>query len=78
MQGKETITPGQLRLLALICRFIDEHGSAPSVRELAALLSVSPNGAHCHLRRLRKKGLVTWNYGSWRTLRPLVRIEVWK
>lgn len=64
------LTARQREILAWIDAYIREHGYSPSVRELVQAFGFKgPNGAACHLRPLRKKGVVTWVDGKPRTLR---------
>lgn len=75
----KTIPPGQLRMLALLCGYIDETGMSPTMGELTRLnCASSRNGTFRQLRAMREKGLVSFESRKGRTLRPLVRIEVWK
>ncbi len=46
-------------------------GRGPSWRELCDALLMSIGGVNCHLRALRRKGLVTWEKNKARTLRVL-------
>lgn len=47
-----------------------------TIRELARECGIrNPHGAKCHLLRLRKLGLVTWEEGRHRTLRAKCRVE---
>ena len=60
-----------LRILLLLQ---SSHGCSPSLRWLAERLGIrSMNGVHCHLRRLRGLGLVTWEPKRFRTLRATCR-----
>lgn len=75
--GFGIIPPGQLRLLVLLCGFIDEHGCSPTMEELTRLNgSSSLNGTAQQLEAMWRKGLVEWEPIKARTLRPLVRVEV--
>jgi SOS-response transcriptional repressor LexA len=47
------------------------QGGAPSVREIADDMKLSStNAVHLHLLRLRRLGLIDWEDGKARTLRP--------
>ncbi len=50
------MTPRREALLAFVERFQAEHGSSPSVREMAAELGASPSTVHYHLRVLEATG----------------------
>lgn len=56
-----------------ILQFIEsqiETGVPPTIREIAAEFDIrSPNGVMCHLRSLRKLGLLDWTPGAARSLR---------
>lgn len=64
-----------LRLLLALC-LATQQGQTPSVRDLCRMLGRDINTVHQRLVRLRQLGLVTWEYGRGRTLRPLVRLIV--
>lgn len=46
------------------------HRSGPSVRDLATSFEVSPSTMHSFLSKLADEGLVEWNPGRHRSLRP--------
>lgn len=52
------------------------HARRPPVTmgDLVALLGLSRSTIHGHLVELRRDGLVTWEYGTMGTLRPLVHL----
>jgi SOS-response transcriptional repressor LexA len=67
----QPLTKKQTDIYAWIVAYIESHGYSPTVREICkAFKFASPQGAHCHLRPLRKKGWVTWTDGASRTIRP--------
>jgi repressor LexA len=45
--------------LHFIEHYLDLHGFAPTVREVASHLGVTTKGAHDHLRALQRKGCIT-------------------
>ena len=54
-------TPRQAEMYTLILKHFAEHGSAPTIREVATMGGmVSPNGARSLLVALHKKGLVVF------------------
>lgn len=54
------LTPQQSRILAFIRQHIDQHGHAPTRKEIMHSFSFSsPNGAQEHLRALQRKGVIT-------------------
>jgi repressor LexA len=66
-----TITPRQREVLAFIARFYADHGYAVTNRQICRQFKfVSPNAAVTHLKPLRRHGLVTWQSGQARTIRP--------
>jgi SOS-response transcriptional repressor LexA len=65
------LTKRQRQILDEVTRFQSEHGYCTSVRELMRKFGwASPNAVTSHLRALRQRGLVTWEPGVARTLRP--------
>ncbi len=73
------LPPGQKRVLLEI-GFMQANNKPITVRGLmAATGSRFPNSVHGHLRRLRKKGYITWAIGQCGTIhltRPLTFKEV--
>jgi repressor LexA len=73
MTAKERppLTKRQRQVLDEITRFVEQHGYCTSVRELMRKFGwTSPNSVVTHLRTLRASGLVQWEPGVARTLRP--------
>lgn len=65
------LTKRQRQILDEVTRFQRELGYCTSVRELMRKFGwTSPNAVMLHLTALRKRGLVTWEPGVARTLRP--------
>lgn len=65
------LTKRQRQILDELTRFQSERGYCTSVRELMRRFGwASPNAVLTHLRALRKRGLVTWEPGVARTIRP--------
>lgn len=65
------VTKRQRQILDEVGRFYSEHGYCTSVRELMHKFDFSStNAVVCNLRALQRKGLVTWEPGIARTLRP--------
>lgn len=52
------LTPAQETMLRAITAFKDRRGVAPTVQELADVLSIQPPSAHELLRRLEEKGYI--------------------
>lgn len=65
------VTPRQLDYLQAIESHWREHMRAPTLRELGARLGPSKNAVHEVIRRLRGKGLVTWDRGETKRSRTL-------
>ena len=53
------LTQRQRQTLQFIEHYLDLHGFAPTVREVASHLGVTTKGAHDHLRALQRKGCIT-------------------
>ena len=66
------LTARQREVFDFIVDFAHRHGYCASVRDvMAAIGCTSPNGAVCHLVPLRKKGYVTWDARTARSIRPV-------
>jgi LexA DNA binding domain-containing protein len=67
-------TPRQLEFLEFIRRHILHHGLPPTIREIGEAMGVkSPNGVMCHIKSLRRKGLMRCvGYGKSRGWMPVV------
>lgn len=52
------LTERQRQTLQFIESYIDRHGFAPTVREVAAHLEITTKGAHDHLRALERKSYI--------------------
>lgn len=64
-------TQKQKNVLKFIRHFELEHGTPPSLREIAAGLGISIGTVQAHLRLLQKKDSITWTPGKVRSLRLL-------
>ena len=66
------LTARQREVFDFIVDFAERHGYCASVRDVQlAIGAASPNGAVCHLVPLRKKGYVTWDERTARSIRPV-------
>jgi repressor LexA len=66
------LTARQREVLDFITDFATRHGYCASVRDvMAAIGCTSPNGAVCHLLPLKKKGFITWEPNTARSIRPI-------
>jgi SOS-response transcriptional repressor LexA len=61
-------TARQRLVLATIAAYRQQHGYPPSRTDLANILHCRPNAVQGDLRRLRAKGLVSWEAGKARTV----------
>lgn len=51
------LTSRQRQILDMLLSFARERGYQPSIRDICTATGIrNPNGVHCHLRALRKKG----------------------
>ena len=67
-----TLTDRQRQVLTFITDFAERHGYCCSVRDvMVSIGSASPNAAMCHLLPLRKKGFITWEPLTARSIRPV-------
>ncbi len=63
------LTPKQQQIYDFISSFADEHGSPPSVREIAAAVGLkSPATVHFHLKGLREAGYISQAEGKTRAI----------
>ena len=63
------ITSRQGDVEQFIRDYHETKGYGPSVRDVAAWLGISVNGAAGHLKALRGKGRITWDEGIARSMR---------
>lgn len=52
------LTPRQAQTFRFLVAYLDRHGFAPTVREVAAYLGITVKGAYDHLRALQRKGYI--------------------
>jgi repressor LexA len=65
----EPATRRQQEVLDYIRLFLATYGYPPSIREIAAELSIaSPNGVMCHLEALEQKGFISREPGESRAI----------
>lgn len=58
-QPHDDLSPRQVEVLDMICRFQEQHGVCPSFREIGQALGIrSTNGVSDHVRALERKGYV--------------------
>jgi repressor LexA len=70
------LTDKQKSVYQYVRQFCLSNGYCPSVRDICQHFGFrSPNGAHSHLRALKRKGWLDWHPNQGRTLRPSVRSE---
>ena len=59
MSDAATLTPKQREIYHFICRYIQDEGYPPAIRDIGKEFGiVSPNGVMCHLKALEKKGFI--------------------
>jgi repressor LexA len=68
---RHPLTPRQQEVLLWISGYIDTHGYSPTIREIASAFGWTTNGVMCHLRPMRRKGVVVWLDGHSRTIRVI-------
>jgi len=71
-----TLTSRQKEAEQFIRDYHETHGYAPSVRDVAAWLRISANGAVCHLSALKRKGRILWTPHVARSLRVVDKCKV--
>jgi len=66
------LTPKQLEILQFIQHFIDQHHYSPSYREIMTHFDfTSPGSVYKHIRTLQRKGVLTADRKSHRSLMPI-------
>jgi repressor LexA len=69
----QTVTPQQRCVLDALQHYWAMHNVAPSSKELAAALGVTPQRIHYHLQILQRKGLIENPRGDSRAWRPVLQ-----
>jgi len=65
------LTPRQLQILQFIQHFIDQHQYAPSYREIMDHFNMTSTGSiYKHVRTLKRKGALSTNKHTYRSLKP--------
>lgn len=65
------LTERQREILAFVTRFYADSGYSMTVRDVCKQFGFSsPNGAVCHLKPLKRRGLIEWLPHQARTIRP--------
>ena len=68
------LTPAQQQLYNWIANFLNQHGHAPSIRQMMDAMGLrSPAPVQSRLQHLRKKGWINWQPGQARTLQLAAR-----
>ena len=71
MQSSSSVTARQLAVYDFITEQLENRGVCVTVREIGEHFGIrSPNGVVCHLKALKRKGLIEWDPGRARTIRP--------
>lgn len=64
------VTKKQKDILFAINAYVEEHGYAPSIRDIGKMVNLtSSSTVQGYLERLKEKGYITWLPGQPRTLR---------
>jgi SOS-response transcriptional repressor LexA len=73
VRSEAPITARQQQMLDTITQLTKQNQSFPTIREIGAAMGIkSPNGVMCHLRSLRKKGVIVRDStGKHRGVRPV-------
>lgn len=72
MENDSTLTRRQKEVLSYIKEYIQEHQFPPSVRDIAQHFQLSSaGGVHKHLKMLEKKGVISLNKNTSRSIRIL-------
>lgn len=70
----DDLTDRQARIVDFIAKFTAENGYGPTVRDIKEAFGISsPNGVNCHLKALRKKGVLAPCNGLSRAIRLVAK-----
>lgn len=70
------LTPKQLEILQFIQLFIDQHHYSPSYREIMTHCQLaSPGSIYKHIRTLQKKGALSADKHSHRSIKPIQQVQ---
>jgi repressor LexA len=68
------LTAAQAAALEAIKGYIQQHGVAPTIREVGVILNLSSSSTvHSHFKALRRKGYISWDDGRPGRLRVLIQ-----
>ncbi len=74
IQERSPLAPRQAAVYRWIAAFVDQHGYAPTLREIGAAMGIaSTKGVSDHLVAMRRKGWLDWVPGKSRTILLLDR-----
>ncbi len=77
LDPQDLLNHNAMIILGCILEARDAGEPPPNHRELAKVAGIrSLNGVNYHLRRLRRLGLIEWNDGDARTLRPTCKLLI--
>lgn len=69
---RQPITDRQREVYDWLVAYCETKGYSPTIREMCKAFGFnSPNGALCHLHPLRKRGWISWQENTSRTIRPI-------
>jgi repressor LexA len=66
-----SLSKRQAEIVGYISNYRRRKGYAPTFREIAAGIGVSLSTAMAHLRALKGKGYIAWDYGTARSIRVI-------
>lgn len=67
----KALTQRQSQILDFIRSFIDEHTYPPTIRQIGSHFSITPKGAHDHIKALARKGHLRFGANASRTIEIL-------
>lgn len=67
----EKTTKKQQEFLNFIAKYIENYGYSPSIRDLCNVFERSPGSVHPMLKKLKQKGLITYEENKARTIKIL-------
>ena len=68
----EELTDKQKEMIDFIKKYINNYGYSPTIRELAYVLGKSVGSVHPMLKKLKAKGVITYNEKMSRTIKVLI------
>ena len=72
---EKKVTEREKQILAYIVSYIEENGKSPTYREVAAFFEISVERVHQIVRKLAKKGLISYKPRYGRSIEVLIKKE---